>query len=87
MRTTIDLDPDLLERLRTDAARLKVSFKDYLNVVLRRGLQRSAKQAHAYTLPKFDMGGVREGISLDKALALSDALDDAEIAARHRGGR
>lgn len=31
MRTTIDLDPDLLERLRVEAARRRLPFKELLN--------------------------------------------------------
>jgi hypothetical protein len=79
MRTTVDIDAHLLKRLRTEAHRLGISFKELLNRALHRGLdERSRGAARPYRCPTFAMGTpVR---SLDKALALADALEDAEIA-------
>lgn len=79
MRTTVDLDADLLERIRREATRRGVPFKELLNATLRRGLAaRPASTGKPYVLPTRRMGVVREGISLDKALALADELDNRD---------
>lgn len=80
MRTTVNLDSDLLEKLRVEAARRRVSFKDLLNSVIRSGLAAGgARRATTYTLPSFSMGAVREGIDLDKALRVADELEAEEV--------
>lgn len=82
MRTTVDLDPKLLERLRHEAVRQRVSFRELLNSVVRRGLDSSSPASAPYKLPAFSMGAVREGIDLDKALRTAAALDEAEVVAK-----
>lgn len=82
MRTTVDLDPDLLERLRLLAVKRRVSFKQLLNEAIRSALAtRGSSASSPYVMPSFRMGAVREGLNLDKALALADALETAEVAA------
>lgn len=82
MRTTVDLDPDLLERLRVESAKRRVSFKQLLNSAIRHGLAtRPAAAARAYHTPVHRFGVVREGLDLDKALGIADALEDAEVVA------
>lgn len=79
MRTTVDLDPYLLDRLRDEAHRRGVTFKDVLNAVVRRGLERPpAVRPKPYRCPSFSLGAPFR--SLDKALAVADALEDTEIA-------
>lgn len=79
MRTTVDLDPFLLGRLRDEAHRRGVAFKTLLNAVVRRGLERPpAARPKAYHCPTFSMGAPLR--PLDKALALADALEDDEVA-------
>ena len=82
MRTTVDIDRDLLRRLRDEAHRRRLSFKDLLNRVLRRGLEpeRDRPAARPYRLPTFALGRPAPHIELDKALALAGALEDQEIA-------
>jgi hypothetical protein len=83
MRTTVDLDPDLLRRLRDEAHRRRVSFKDLLNRVLRRGLESPARgksHARAYRCPTFRLGQPAASLDLDRALAVAAALEDEEIA-------
>jgi hypothetical protein len=81
MRTTVDLDPHLLKRLRAEAHRRGVPFKDMLTTVLRRGLEhRPAAPAARYRCPTFAMGRQPESLNLDKALAIAGALEDEEIA-------
>ena len=74
MRTTVDIEPDLLVRLRLMAVRRRVSFKRLLNDAIRSALTTHRSTASTpYTMPSFHMGAVREGVNLDKALALSCA--------------
>jgi hypothetical protein len=83
MRTTVDLDADVLDRLRREASKRRVPFKHLLNATLRAGLARPAATApKPYVLPTHNFGAVREGIDLDKALRLADALEDEEIIAK-----
>ena len=79
MRTTVDLAPHLLKRLRDEAHRRGVPFKDLLNGVVRSGLdERPAPRAKAYRCPAFSLGAPLR--SLDKALAVADALEEDEVA-------
>ncbi len=79
MRTTIDLDADLLARLRRESERTRVPFKQLLNAALRAGLAKAAApRLPVYVLPTFGMGAPR--VNLDKALAIAAQLEDAETA-------
>ena len=81
MRTTVDLDPDLLERLRVESARRRVSFKDLLNRAIRAGLSSpDHRRPKPYALPVAKMGRVREGVDLDAALHVAERLEAAEVA-------
>lgn len=88
MRTTIDLDQSLLTRLRDEAHREGVSFRALLHRVILRGLESAAPvKKIEYTAPRFNMGQVREGIDLVKALQLAGALEDEEIVRKLAQGR
>lgn len=78
MRTTVDLDPHLLKRLRAEAHRRGVPFKEMLTAVLRRGLEQQPAARARYRCPTFALG--RQDFSLDKALAAAASLEDEEIA-------
>lgn len=79
MRTTVDIESHLLKRIRAEAHRRGVSFKDFLNRALHRGLEERPKgEATPYRCPTFAMGTSLR--PLDKALTLADALEDDEIA-------
>lgn len=83
MRTTVDLDPDLLERLRVESARRRTSFKQLLNTAIRNGLAApETRRPRAYSMPTFPLGRVREGVNLDKALHVADDLEALEIAGK-----
>jgi hypothetical protein len=57
MRTTVDLNPDLLDRVRKLADREGISFKDALNRVVTRGLAEAPVTARQpYVLPKVALG-------------------------------
>jgi hypothetical protein len=77
MRTTVDIDRHLLERLRDEAHHAGVSFKTILNRTLRRGLAAQRPDITRYECPTFSMGAPRR--TVDKALALADALEDEEV--------
>jgi hypothetical protein len=80
MRTTVDLDSDLLTRLRREAHRRHVPFKQLLNAAIRNGLAAPATTPPpAYVLPVFALGAVRVGVNLDKALSLAAAFEDREV--------
>lgn len=77
MRTTVDIEPRLLEKLRAEAARRGTSVKALLNAALRAGLEaRVAEPAVAYRLNSVSLGAPR--MDLDRALQVADALEDEE---------
>ncbi len=82
MRTTVDIDAELLRRLRQEASRRGVPFKHLLNAVLRQGLGGSGavRRTRRYRCPSFSMGAPRRGVNLDKALGLAATLEDDEVA-------
>jgi len=81
MRTTIRVDDELLERLKAQAQKEKVSLTRLINRTLKAGLQvggaRRPKRP-LYRERAQALGAPR--VSLDKALALAAALEDEEIA-------
>jgi len=81
MRTTIDIDTHLLKRLRAEARRRGVPFKELLTGVLRRGLDEPPPARRTwYRCPTYAMGAPAGPNDLDKALAVAAALEDEEIA-------
>lgn len=79
MRTTVDLDPHLLHRLKAEARALGVPFKQMLTAVLRRGLE-DRPPRRRYRCPVFAMGAPVHPRGLDRALAIAAGLEDEEIA-------
>ncbi len=80
MRTTIDIESGLLKRLRTEAHRRGLPFKTLLSIVIRRGLEQAPVALPPYECPTFSMGTPAAGVNFDKALGVSSALDDEEVA-------
>ena len=79
MRTTVDIDPDLLERVRNESTRSGRTFREELNRVIHRGLSTaSPRGTEPYLTPTFALGPLREGVDLQKAITLGGALADAE---------
>ena len=87
MRTTVTLDPDV-ERLLRDAMRERgISFKQALNQAARDGLVRARRpRAKRFVQKTYAMGAI-QGVNLDKALALADALEDEERIRKMQLGR
>jgi hypothetical protein len=80
MRTTVDLSPELLRRLRDVAHREGISFKDLLNRVVQRGLEaRVVPRPRSRPLPVFSMGSPRADVHVEKALALAFGIEDEEL--------
>ncbi len=80
MRTTVQIDDDLLRELKQQAHREGTSLARLMNRVLRQGmsaLRQANKPGRPYREKTFRMGEPR--VSLDKALALSASLEDDEV--------
>lgn len=78
MRTTVDLDPKLLDALRLEAVRRGVSLKALLNTVIRAGLAaRVGEPVATYRVDTVSMGAPM--VDLNKALQLAGALEDDDI--------
>jgi hypothetical protein len=80
MRTTIRVEDELLERLKAQAQKEKVSLTRLINRTLKAGLQTDA--AHRpkraiYRERPYALGTPR--VPLDKALDLAAALEDDEV--------
>lgn len=79
MRTTINIDDDLLRQLKREAHRSHTPLRQLVNTALRRGVAESVRRPAKgpYSCPTFSMGNPQ--INLDKALALAAGLEDAEV--------
>jgi hypothetical protein len=80
MRTTVDIEAGLLKRLRIAARRKGVTVKEYLAVVLERGLEEQPEKRGRFRMPTFSMGQPRHSINLDKSLRLAAEMEDEETA-------
>lgn len=78
MRTTVTLDPDVLEQVRQFARRRNLSFKAALNNAVRMGLASGRGGHHPYTVPSRPMH-LRPGIDFAHALQMAESLEDEEI--------
>ena len=82
MRTTLTIEDAIAEALKETAYRSQKSFKEVVNETLRVGLatKRAPAKVKLYKVKPVSLGGVMPGVDLDKALRLSDAIEDDEIA-------
>jgi len=82
MRTTLTLDDDLAVKLRELAHRRKVSFKDVVNSVLRRGLvaQESRAESSRPLHVEAFRSPFRPGVDPLKLNQLSDELEARRFA-------
>lgn len=88
MRTTVRLDDDIFDRLKAQARKENVSLTRIVNRALKAGLRADAagrRAQPAFREHVFSMGTPR--LALDKALALSSALEDEEIVRELAAGR
>jgi hypothetical protein len=76
MRTTINLDEDLLAEAKQVAARTGRTLAAVVEDALRESLHRRHHTARpAVELPVFGAGGVQPGVDLDDSAALLDLMD------------
>jgi hypothetical protein len=78
MRTTLTLDPDVAAKLKEEARRQGVPFKEVVNTNLRRGLAGARQNAVPYRVEPRPMR-VKRGLNLDQARHLADRLEDEEV--------
>jgi len=86
MRTTLTVDDDLVATLKQRARERNLPFKQVVNEVLRAGLEPPAGRSRRYAVPAQRLR-LREGINLDKALALAGELEDRELVRKLARGR
>jgi hypothetical protein len=83
MRTTLTIDDRIAKALKDLAHRSNRPFKEVVNEALRAGLSaKNERKAKPYVVRPVSLGGPLPGIDLDKALALADAIEDQELAAK-----
>jgi len=82
VRTTLTIEDRIARDLKQIAHRSGKPFKVVVNETLRAGLAAGQEriQPKRYRLRTASLGAVRPGIDLDKALSLSAALEDEELA-------
>jgi len=76
MRTTITLEPDVVELVEALRRERRISFKQAINEAIRAGLAPPAAKTfrqQTYAL------GFRADIDLDRARHLAEALEDQEV--------
>jgi hypothetical protein len=82
MRTTINIDDDLLAEAKQVAARTGRSLTAVVEDALRESLHRRSQAApRAVELPVFGEGGVQPGVDLDDSAALLDLMEDDDATA------
>jgi hypothetical protein len=83
MRTTLTIDDQIAEALEDCARRFDRLFEEVVNETLRAGLAAKVKRKpKSYVVRPAALGGPRPGVRLDKALPLSDGIEDDELTGR-----
>ncbi len=83
MRTTIDIDDDLLRDLKKCAQKAQLPLKKVINSTIRKGIQNPAKSTpiRPYKCTAYSMGKpLDSSVNFDKALLLAEIMEDSEIA-------
>jgi hypothetical protein len=78
MRTTLTLDPDVAAKLKEEARRRGISFKEAVNSNLRRGLAGGEPPSSTYRVRPRPLRA-KPGLDLDQARHLADRLEDEEV--------
>lgn len=81
MRTTLTIEDRIARDLKRIAQRSGKAFKVVVNETLQAGLVAGQEQRkpRRYRIVPVSLGAVRQGIDLDRSLALSDSLEDEEL--------
>jgi hypothetical protein len=82
VRTTLTLDDDVAERLKSEVHRTRRPFREVVNETLRIGLasRRAARPKQPFRVAARDLGELRPGLSLDNVAGLLDQVEGP----RHR---
>jgi hypothetical protein len=85
MRTTLTIEDHLFRELKEEAQRARKPLKRVVNEAIREGLTQLKRppSGKAYRSKTFSLGYPPQ-INLDKALGLSAALEEEEIARKFR---
>lgn len=78
MRTTVNIDDELLRRARERAAQTGRSLGDVVDDALRVLLAERVPERGAVELPRFGGSGLRPGIDLEDKEALAELLETGE---------
>ncbi len=80
MRTTLTIEDSIAKELKDQAHRKGKSFKQVVNETLQAGLQagKTPTKRKPYRIKPVSIG-LEPGINIDKALQLSDEMEDEEI--------
>jgi hypothetical protein len=88
VRTTLTLDPDVAQELKTRMAARKSSFKEVVNETLRQGLAAKPKSepTEVFRVEARSLG-LKPGIDPNKLNQLVDELEVRAVVAKMRRGR
>jgi hypothetical protein len=76
VRTTLTLDDDVAAKLRAEARRTGLPFKQVVNQALRKSLQRrTQKTSTPFKVTPRDLGELMPGVSLDNVAGLLEQLE------------
>ncbi|HTZ88872.1 MAG TPA: hypothetical protein VMA71_00950 [Alloacidobacterium sp.] len=78
MRTTVTLDPDVVQMLRKTVRERDVTFKQAVNEAIRAGLKKDVNKRPKFRQRTFSMGA-EQLFPWDKALQVAAALEDEEL--------
>lgn len=76
MRTTIDIDDQLLLYAKHQAVKQGCTIKQILEDALRNFFSHPASQHDFVSLETFSGAGLKPGVNLDNSRSLSDIMDD-----------
>ena len=82
MRTTVNLDDELLRRDKERAARQGRALSEVASEALRVSLAEQTGPRHEVTLPTVGGSGLKPGVDLEDKDALAALLDEDDRAAR-----
>jgi hypothetical protein len=86
VRTTLTLDRDVAERLKSEMRRTGKGLKAAVNEALRLGLGMGGKPAapKPFRVEPHDFGPIKPGLDLDRMNQLVDELEAEEVARKLR---
>jgi hypothetical protein len=79
MRTTLILDGDVAAKLKTEAQRAGLPFREIVNEMLSRGLEnrRVTARRRAFKMTARDLGNLKPGLSPDHIAGLIEQVEGA----------